>query len=340
MMGDDWRTFRAKLVAYEKAEAECMNESMKSQLPKDSDDNDDDGKKFTQFISKGLSSIFTSGSPNKIPKQHHATSNVNIEDQNHEFISPSLPLNQEEGEFRDPFASVDEVFALNSDFDLITQHISLDKHHWAHPISHIEPGCVLLANEKLGGEFRQTVVLIADHHDTIGSSGLVINRPMKGSLLKVAGEKGFEINLGVKLAFNCARTGFGGPVMQEDHSILHSFGRVKGASEVCPGVYIGGSDELMNAVRQNEFDPHNALFLKGHCAWAPKQLQKEIDKGIWYVASVSPDFILRYAQRSNNNESSRGSSQEELWHDIMDFMGGKFADICRSKKTGEEKVWE
>jgi len=176
MMGDDWRTFRAKLVAYEKAEAECMNESMKSQLPKDSDDNDDDGKKFTQFISKGLSSIFTSGSPNKIPKQHHATSNVNIEDQNHEFISPSLPLNQEEGEFRDPFASVDEVFALNSDFDLITQHISLDKHHWAHPISHIEPGCVLLANEKLGGEFRQTVVLIADHHDTIGSSGLVINR--------------------------------------------------------------------------------------------------------------------------------------------------------------------
>lgn len=43
-------------------------------------------------------------------------------------------------------------------------------------IPHIEPGCVLVANERLGGVFHQTVVLIIDHNDSSGSTGIVINR--------------------------------------------------------------------------------------------------------------------------------------------------------------------
>ena len=54
--------------------------------------------------------------------------------------------------------------------------VKIDKHRWAHPLFHVEPGCILVANEKLGGVFHQTVVLIIDHHDTAGSTGMVINR--------------------------------------------------------------------------------------------------------------------------------------------------------------------
>ena len=54
--------------------------------------------------------------------------------------------------------------------------VALDKHRWAHPLFHVEPGCILVANEKLGGVFHQTIVLIIDHNEATGSTGMVINR--------------------------------------------------------------------------------------------------------------------------------------------------------------------
>jgi putative transcriptional regulator len=45
---------------------------------------------------------------------------------------------------------------------------------------------------------------------------------------------------------------------------LHGFGHVEGSRKLCPGVFIGGSEELMNEVRINRFDQSNSLFAKGH----------------------------------------------------------------------------
>jgi putative transcriptional regulator len=55
-------------------------------------------------------------------------------------------------------------------------NVKLDKHRWAHPLFHVEPGCILVANERLGGVFHQTVVLIIDHNEAAGTTGMVINR--------------------------------------------------------------------------------------------------------------------------------------------------------------------
>lgn len=71
---------------------------------------------------------------------------------------------------QDPFASEDELLLM------MEPKVILDQHRWAHQISHIETGCVLIANEKLGGVFHQTVVLIIEHNDKAGSIGLIINR--------------------------------------------------------------------------------------------------------------------------------------------------------------------
>lgn len=74
--------------------------------------------------------------------------------------------------YQDPFVSADELpIHLKP-----KAHATVDKHRWAHPIEHIEPGCVLIANEKLGGVFHLTVVLIVDHHEKTGTTGVVINR--------------------------------------------------------------------------------------------------------------------------------------------------------------------
>jgi putative transcriptional regulator len=149
---------------------------------------------------------------------------------------------------------------------------------------------------------------------------------MQGDLLKVASGKGSNLDLSLKMAFSSAPVTYGGPVLQEEYSIIHGFGEVEGSTKLCPGVFVGGSEELMNEVRINRFAPRNALFVKGHAAWVPGQLSREIAKSVWYTAAVSSDFILRYAGAPITEEDD----PKDLWSDIMHCLGGKYAEIAHA----------
>jgi len=302
MMGDDWRTFRARLVAQEDDEEYHPSDISNLSSCKETEDSKSHVQLGTMFAG-AISSLFSQRKSGG--DDHHES----IFDGHH----IGLP-----SEIEDPFASADEIVAVKKPL------VELDRYHWAHPITHVEPGCVLLANEKLGGVFHQTVVLIIDHHEARGSTGIVINRPLPGNLLKIASETASHVDLSLKLAFNCATVSYGGPVMQEDYSVLHGYGEVEGSKKVAPGIFVGGSRELMNEVRSNNFDPHEALFIKGHAAWVPSQLSREISKGVWYMASVSPEFILQYAETPKSHYGST-----DLWSDILSCMGKEHAEVAR-----------
>lgn len=64
---------------------------------------------------------------------------------------------------------------------------------------------------------------------------------MQGNLLKVATETPSNVDLSLKLAFNTATVSYGGPVLQEEYSILHGYGEVEGSKKIAPGVFVGGS---------------------------------------------------------------------------------------------------
>jgi putative transcriptional regulator len=87
---------------------------------------------------------------------------------------------------------------------------------------------------------------------------------MPGNVLKIASEQESKMDLSLKLAFGKSAVTFGGPVASDEFSILHGFGHVEGSHKLCPGVFIGGTQELMHEVRINRFDQRNALFAKGH----------------------------------------------------------------------------
>ena len=147
---------------------------------------------------------------------------------------------------------------------------------------------------------------------------------MSGDLLKIASETESNVDLSLKLAFHSSTVGYGGPVMQSEYSIVHGYGEVEGSRKVAHGLFVGGSEELLNERRKNKLEPGEALFVKGHAAWVPGQLEREISKGVWYVASVSSDFILRYAGAPvypNDNK-------DDLWSDILTSMGGEYSDIA------------
>jgi len=331
-MGDDWRLFRAKLVAQEKADISTRKNKNKSQSSSSNDkDNQDSSSSSSKASSStrqdelekqgqlgeifgaAISSIFKSGSHKE---------KVEVSDENiyrGDSIGRGVP--QSELMYQDPFVSADEL----------PIHIKpklrapVNKHRWAHQIEHIEPGCVLIANEKLGGVFHQTVVMVVDHHEKTGTTGVVINRPLDGNLLKIASEQQTNLDLSLKLAFTSAPVTYGGPVLTEEFAVLHGFGHVEGSKKLAPGVFIGGSEELMNEVRIARFDPRHALFIKGHAAWVSGQLEREIQKGVWYIASASSDFLLRYAGAPTTEEDN----ETDLWADILNCMGDDYADVAQ-----------
>ena len=94
---------------------------------------------------------------------------------------------------------------------------------------------------------------------------------------------------------------------------------------MAPGVFVGGSEELMNEVRRHNLSPNKALFVKGHAAWVPGQLGREITKGVWYPCAVSADLILRYA----GAPVDVNDNQEDLWSDILTCLGDDFAKIAK-----------
>lgn len=151
--------------------------------------------------------------------------------------------------------------------------------------------------------------------------------PLEGDLLKVATEQvDSKLDLSLKLAFSASPVTYGGPVLPDEYSIVHGFGEVDGSTKLCPGVFVGGSEELMNEVRINRFDPRNALFCRGHSAWVPGQLNREIAKGVWYTAAVSSDLILRYAGAPVTEQQDH---PHDLWSDILECMGGSYAELAK-----------
>lgn len=162
-MNNDWRLFRAKLVAQEKAE---KDEKKTSQHPPSIVESEVARQgQLSDLFAGAIQNIFKS-SPRKDEEHAHASKNRHVSDEEL-FLGDGIG----EAAAPDPFASVAELPLW---FESKTPTIS--KHRWAHDISHLEPGCVLLANEKLGGVFHQTVVLIIEHHETTGTFGVVINR--------------------------------------------------------------------------------------------------------------------------------------------------------------------
>jgi putative transcriptional regulator len=178
MMGEDWREFRAKLVLQEQYEAASTSKNamtMTSSLSSTTNatnaaSSTTDSKLMKQgqlgeLFAGAISSIFHTNHNGM--KKSKSSSETDIF--NGDCIG-GIDCDMHGYSCTDPFASHDEIPAM------MQSSIKIDKHRWAHAIPHPEPGSVLIANEKLGGIFHQTVVLIIQHCDKAGSTGVVINR--------------------------------------------------------------------------------------------------------------------------------------------------------------------
>jgi putative transcriptional regulator len=183
MMDNDWRVFRAQLVAQEKRDAEMTapgggKGKNKPNAGGGSDSASGNGShsskdeklarqgQLGELFAGAISSIFSKPSSNGNGNGSGKPKDIFDGDSVGRYNRELHPENCE-----DPFVSEQEIPSV-----LPHPTVTIDKRRWAHEIPHVEAGCVLVANEKLGGVFHQTVVLIVQHAETAGSTGIVINR--------------------------------------------------------------------------------------------------------------------------------------------------------------------
>jgi len=165
MMGDDWRVFRARLVAREIVEESALRHraSAPSQGRNKGGEKHARQAQIGELFEKAISSVFKSRAGKENTHEGSIFDGDAVGGVNH--------ANSLDSDIEDPFLTKDEIPVL-----MKPKSVDINRHRWAHSIPHIEPGCLLVANEKLGGVFHQTVVLVTKHSDTKGTTGYVINR--------------------------------------------------------------------------------------------------------------------------------------------------------------------
>ncbi|XP_010927859.1 uncharacterized protein [Elaeis guineensis] len=197
---------------------------------------------------------------------------------------------------------------------------------WAHPLSMLETGCLLVATEKLDGlsSFDRTVVLLlrlGSRDPREGPFGVILNRPLDRKIKHMK-----PSNPDLATTFADCSLHFGGPL---DASIflLKTSGNssVQGFEQVIPGICFGARHSLNEAaalIKKGLLGPQDFRFFVGYSGWQFDQLQEEIRLGYWVVAACSSHLI---------NEALAGSSSN-LWEEILQLMGGQYSELSRKPK--------
>ncbi|MDK9700313.1 MAG: YqgE/AlgH family protein [bacterium] len=164
-------------------------------------------------------------------------------------------------------------------------------------------GTILIAHPTIRDpNFLRTVVLLCEHNED-GTYGLVLNRQTPLQVSEVVEEPSLDLPLFL-----------GGPVQPNTLHILHRIGlRVNGSKSVKYGTFWGGTVErIAEVINQEPKWKQEVRFYVGYSGWGEGQLNDEIERGGWILATVSDDILFR-------------TDPNDLWRVLMKSMGGEFA---------------
>jgi putative transcriptional regulator len=162
-------------------------------------------------------------------------------------------------------------------------------------------GKLLIANGDLfDPNFRQTVVLIADHSDE-GALGVVLNRPAGFPVVEVLPDLSDAIPPDSELFI-------GGPVQPQAGIVLAEFDVPALAPKIAFGSigFITEEPDLASLVGVSR-----ARVFAGYSGWGPGQLEDEIAQDAWIIEPALPDDIFV-------------TEPDKLWGDVLRRKGGDY----------------
>jgi putative transcriptional regulator len=162
----------------------------------------------------------------------------------------------------------------------------------------LERGVFLIAGKQLNDpNFLRTVILLLEY-DATGALGLIINRPSHVSLATLLPDvEGLDGN---------TRTVFlGGPVGRNQLFLLvRSEAQPSDSKLVVDGMYASTSLETLREIVSATADDTAFHAYAGYAGWAPAQLDREVLRGDWLIATADAPTVF--------DEDS-----ESIWLDLM-----------------------
>jgi putative transcriptional regulator len=161
------------------------------------------------------------------------------------------------------------------------------------------PGRLLIAEPFLKDtNFSRSVILLCEH-GVEGSVGFVLNHLTQLTLGDLLPE----------LYPAKADIYDGGPVQTDTLHMLHRMPDVLGGNEIAPGIYWGGSyDILQEVLHDNLYNPAKLKLFVGYSGWSPGQLDKELTEGSWFVADLSGPILF-------------DTKAEDIWKEAISLLG-------------------
>jgi len=150
-------------------------------------------------------------------------------------------------------------------------------------------GRVLIASSGISDpRFARTVILLI-RHGKDGAFGITINRPAGErsfqSLLEPLGDKDLEKAGGVRVFA-------GGPVEQQMGFVLHSIDWEHADTLAINGELAATtSADILRAMARGK-GPRKALVVFGYAGWGPGQLEAELARKDWLVATADATLVF------------------------------------------------
>jgi putative transcriptional regulator len=168
----------------------------------------------------------------------------------------------------------------------------------------LKKGHLLIAEPSIIGDhsFNRSVILLADHNSN-GSVGFIINKPLKYTINDLVP----EIDAKFKI-YN------GGPVEQDNLYFIHNIPElIPNSIEISNGIYWGGDFESTKSLINNgAIDKNNIRFFLGYTGWEPKQLETEMNSNSWIIAKNSYENKII------------GKSTTHFWKEKIIELGGDY----------------
>jgi putative transcriptional regulator len=154
--------------------------------------------------------------------------------------------------------------------------------------------------------FKRTIILLTEHTEE-GSVGFVLNKPTAYKLNDVV-EDFPKFNTPVY---------YGGPVQLNSIQFIYKGENlIEGSAEIMPGLYWGGSFEILKLLIENkQVRAEDFRFFLGYSGWGEMQLDDEMEKNSWIVTGTTIENVF-------------SSDPDNLWREVLKSMGKKFAVLA------------
>jgi putative transcriptional regulator len=148
----------------------------------------------------------------------------------------------------------------------------------------LKKGHLLIAEPSIIGDisFNRSIIIIADHN-TEGSIGFILNKPLDFTLQDLIPE--------IELPFKVYN---GGPVEQDNLYYIHKIPTlIPDSIEISQGLYWGGNfEKVTELIQHNKLDANDIRFFLGYSGWETNQLSSELLAQTWILSENIHDKTI------------------------------------------------